>query len=246
MERRVVELVANRQYIENLIYGTFDQLDKSGLNTDKQRAYFQSMSDKEFETFMKKFLNDDSENFTLDIVEYEHDLTMDDCEDAAKFLKVPLYEYVYMPHLTMDKKRVVCTKEKCLVGYINIKRTQQLLTKKNGLSVSNAKVSLLTGQVTGKDKNAQDSDIEASMLVALGADKILQELHGPRSDDKVMKEEMNQSIASKGYVLLDELDNVSTNKTTLNTVDTFITSMMLKSDLVTDSYILPKVSNELT
>ena len=155
------------------------------------------------------------------------------------------YEYVYMPHLTMNKSRVVVSKEKCLVGYINVKRTQQLLTKKNGMSTSNQRVSMLTNQVTGKDKNAQDSDIEASMLVALGADKILQELHGPRSDDMVMKQEMNQSIASKGYVLLDELTNVSTNKTTLNTVDTFLTSMMLKSDLVTDSYILPKVSQEL-
>jgi len=238
-------LVTNRKEIEDWIYGTYDQLDKSGINTDKQRNYFSNMSDKEFESFFKSFLNDDKENFTLDIVEFEHDLKLKDCEDAAKFLKIPLYEYIYMPHLTMDKKRVVVSKEKCLVGYINVKRPQQLLTKKNGLSTSNEKRSLLTNQVTSKDKNAQDSDIEASMLVALGCDKILQELHGPRADDKVMKQQMNQSIASKGYVLLDELDNVSTNKTTLNTVDAFITSMMLKSDLVTDSYILPKISDEL-
>jgi hypothetical protein len=238
-------LVTNRKEVEDWIYGTYDQLDKSGINTDKQRNYFSNMSDKEFESFFKSFLKDDNENFTLDIVEFEHDLKLKDCEDAAKFLKIPLYEYIYMPHLTMDKKRVVVSKEKCLVGYINVKRPQQLLTKKNGLSTSNEKRSLLTNQVTSKDKNAQDSDIEASMLVALGCDKILQELHGPRADDKVMKQQMNQSIASKGYVLLDELDNVSTNKTTLNTVDAFITSMMLKSDLVTDSYILPKISDEL-
>ena len=238
--------VANRKQIEELIYGTYDALDPSGINTDKAKAYFGLMSDAEFEKFFKKFLNDDKDNFTLDIVEFEHDLKMEYCENAAKFLKIPLYEYVYMPHLTMDKKRVVVSKEKCLVGYINIKRTQQLLTKKNGLSVSNEKVSLLTGQVTGKDKNAQDSDIEATMLVALGADKILQELHGPRSDDKVMKQEMNQSIATKGYVLLDDLTNISTNKTTLNTVDTFITSMMLKSDLVSSTYVLPKISSELS
>ena len=238
-------MVVNRKEIENIVYDTYDALDPSGINTDKFRKFFMSMDDKEFEKFFKKFLNDENENFTLDIVEYEHDLTMDYCESAAKVLGIPLYEYVYMPHLTMDKSRVICSKQKCLVVYINVKRPQQLLSKKNGYSISNQKVSMLTGQVTGEDKNAQDSDIEASMLVALGADKILQELHGPRSDDMVMKQEMNQSIANKGYVLLDELTNVSTNKTTLNTVDTFITSMMLKSDLVTDSYILPKTSDEL-
>lgn len=237
--------VANREYIEQQIYDTYDQLDPSGVNTEKYRALFSPMSDVEFERYMKNFLKDDNENFTLDIVEFEHDLKLEYCEKAAKVVGIPLMEYVYMPHLTMDKKRVIVSKEKCLVVYINVKRTQQLLHKKNGLSISNEKVSALTGQVTDKDKNAQDSDIEASLLVALGADKILQELHGPRSDDPVMKRQMNQSIATKGYVILDELDNLPTNKVTLNAVNTYLLSMGLKSDLVSDTYILPKTSDEL-
>lgn len=237
--------VANRAYIEKLIYDTFDAIDPSGINTNKYRNIFSTISDQEFEKYMKNFLKDDNENFILDIVEFEHDLKMDNCEKAAKVLGIPLMEYVYMPHLTMDKKNVVVSKEKCLVGYINVKRTQQLLQKKNGLSVSNTKVSATTGQVVDKDKNARDSDIEATMLVALGADHILQELHGPRSDDPIMKREMNQSIATKGYVMLDELTNIPTNKITLNTVNTYLISMGLMSDLVTPTYILPKTSAEL-
>lgn len=237
--------VANREYIEKLIYDTYDALDPSGTNSAKYRDMLSGLSDQEFEKFMKDFLKNDEEQFMLDIVEFEHDLNMDRCEKAAKVIGIPLMEYVYMPWLTMDKKHVVVSKEKCLVGYINVKRPQQMVHKKNGISVSNTKVSALTNQVVNKDKNARDSDIEASMLVALGADKILQELHGPRSDDPVMKREMNQSIATKGYVLLDDLNNLPTNKVTLNTVNTFLLSMGLKSDLVTDSYILPKTSEEL-
>lgn len=237
--------VANREYIEKLIYDTYDALDPSGTNSAKYRDMLSGLSDQEFEKFMKDFLKNDEEQFMLDIVEFEHDLNMDHCEKAAKVIGIPLMEYVYMPWLTMDKKHVVVSKEKCLVGYINVKRPQQMVHKKNGISVSNTKVSALTNQVVNKDKNARDSDIEASMLVALGADKILQELHGPRSDDPVMKREMNQSIATKGYVLLDDLNNLPTNKVTLNTVNTFLLSMGLKSDLVTDSYILPKTSEEL-
>ena len=238
-------MVANRSYIEKLVYDTFDALDPSGTNTNKYREMFSSMDDKQFEKFMKDFLKNDEENFTLDIVEFDHDLHMEYCEKAANALGIPLMEYVYMPHLTMDKSRTIVSKEKCLVGYINVKRTQQLLQKKNGLSVTNERRAALTGQVTDKDKNARDSDIEASMLVALGADKILQELHGPRSDDMVMKREMNNSIATKGYVMLDELTNLPTNKVTLNTVNTYLLCMGLKSDLVTDTYILPKTSAEL-
>ena len=237
--------VINRKHIEDLIYKTFDALDPSGANTDKYRTLFSTMSDAEFAKFFKEFLAKDDENFTLDIVEFEHDLKMSYCEDAAKVLGIPLMEYVYMPHLTMDKKHVVVSKQKCLVTYINVKRPQQLLHKKNGLSISNEKVSATTGQVVRKDKNARDSDIEASMLVALGADKILQELHGPRADDPVMKRQMQQSIATKGYVMLDELESLPTNKVTLNTVNTFLLSMGLKPDLVSDTYILPKTSEEL-
>lgn len=237
--------VANRQYIENLIYDVFDAMDPSGSNTNKYKLMFQDMNDKEFEKFMKSFLSNDNEHFSLDIVEFEHGLDMNYCEKAAKILGIPLMEYVYMPHLTMDKKNVIVSKEKCLVGYFNVKRTQQLLHKKNGISLANEKVSGMTGQVVDKDKNARDSDIEASLLVSLGAENILKELHGPRSDDMVMKRQMNQDIANKGYTMLEDLDSSPINKTTLNTVDTFLLGMMLKSDLISDTYILPKISHEL-
>lgn len=237
--------VTNRAYIEKLIYDTFDALDPSGTNTNKYKMLFSTMSDSEFEKYMKNFLKDENEQFTLDIVEYEHDLKMEYCEAAAKVLGIPLMETVFLPHLTMDKKRVIASKEKCLVVYINVKRTQQLLHKKNGISIANEKRSATTGQVVRKDKNSRDSDIEASLLVSLGADKILQELHGPRADDPIMKQQMNQSIATKGYVMLDELDNLPTNKVTLNTVNTFLLSMGLKSDLVSPTYILPKTSEEI-
>lgn len=237
--------VANRKQMEQLIYDTFDALDPSGNNTAKYQQLFDEMDEKTFEKFMKDFLSNDDENFTLDIVEFEHSLQLDHCEAAAKVLNIPLMEYVYMPHLTMDKDNVVVSKQRCLVGYLNVKRTQQLLHKKNGLSVSNEKKSPQTGQVIGDDKNARDSDIESAMLVALGADKILAELHGPRADDPVMNRQMKQSIANKGYVMLDELDNDSKNKITLNTVNTYLLSMGLKSDLITPTYILPKTSDEI-
>ena len=238
-------MVRNRKAIEQLIYDTFDALDPSGNNTNKYKALYEPMSDEEFEKHMKSFLKDDDENFILDIVEFEHDLDMEKCEAAAKVIDIPLMESVYMPHLTMDKKRVVVSKEKCLVGWINVKRTQQLLHKKNGLAMSDERISSLTGQVTDEDKDARDSDIEAAMLVSLGADKILQELHGPRADDLVMKREMTRDISTKGYVLLDDLENNTKNKTSLVTLNTYLLSMGIKSDLISDTYILPKTSDEL-
>lgn len=237
--------VVNRKEIEKLIYDTFSALDPSESNTIKYKNILSTMNDNEFERFMKDFLNNNEENFVLDIVEYEHSLKFEYCEDAAKIVDIPLLEYVYLPHLTMDKKNVIVTKEKCLVGYLNVKRPQQLLHKKNGLSVSDENRSALTYQVTRDDKNARDSDIEAEMLVALGAENILQELHGPRADDVVMRRQARHLISTKGYFLLEELDNSKLNKVTLNTINAFMISMGLATDLITDTYVLPKTSSEL-
>lgn len=238
-------MVSNRKEIEQLIYDTFDAMDPTGMNTERYRKEFSGMNDTQFEKFMKDFLKNPDENFILEISEFENDLTMDNMEKAAKVIGIPLYEYIYMPHLTMDKNNIVVSKEKCLVGYINVKRTQQILHKKNGISVSNEKTSALTGQVTAKDKNSRDSDIEATLLVSLGADAILQELHGPRADDPVMKRDMMNDISTKGFVSLEELPNVPTNKTTLTTVNTYLLGSQLKSDLISSSYILPKLSSSL-
>lgn len=238
-------MVKNRKEIEKLIYDTFDAIDPSGNNTTKYRQFYESMSDAQFEKHMKEFLSDDNENFILDIVEFEHDLNLEKCEAAAKVLDIPLAEYVFMPHLTMNKKQVVISKQKCLVGWMNVKRPQQLLHKKNGLAMSDDKISPITGQVIGEDKNARDSDIEAAMLVSLGCDKILQELHGPRADDPVMKRQMTQDIITKGHVLLDDLENNPANKVSLTTLDVFLTSMGIKSDVITDSYILPKTTEDI-
>lgn len=238
-------IVVNRKEVEKLIYDTYSAADPTGENTIKWKTVFGNMNDQEFARELRSFLDNPDDNFPFDMIDFKREVKMENMEKAAKVVKTEIFEYVYMPWLTMDKSRVIRTKQKVLVGYYNIKRPQQLLHKKNGISLSSEKRSMLTNQVIGKDKNARDSDIEASMLVSLGAKAILQELHGPRADDMVMKTQMTQSIRNKGYVLLEELDNLPTNKTTLVTIDTFLLGMMLKSDLITSTYILPKTSAEM-
>ena len=226
--------------MDKLIYDVFTALDPSGTNTAKYKDMIGGMSDKQFDDFLKTLFGNEKEFLTLDIVEYEHVLKLDNIEKAAKILGIELFEYLYMPHITMDKNNVVCTKEKVLVGWLNIKRPQQMVHKKNGLSININKRSALTGQVTADDKNGRESDVETNMLIALGANDILRELHGPRADDMMMKQEMSSQIANQGYVSLDDLESDPANKTTLNTVDVYLMGMGLKSDLVTSGLMLKR------
>ena len=55
---------------------------------------------------------------------------------------------------------------------------------------------------------------------------------------------MMSEISKKGYVSLSELTSDVKNKTTLNTVDVFMTSMGIKTDLVTKGLTLNKTLNE--
>lgn len=228
-----------RKKMEELIYKFFDAFDKSGKNTKKYKELFQPMSNTQFDNYFKAFFTDENAYLILDICDYEYSITLEDIERASKVINVPLFENVYCPHLTMDREHVVVTKEPVPVGYLNIKRTQQTINKKNGISTNIDRRSTLTSQVTGADKNGRESDLENTMLVSMGLENTLRELNGPRSDDMVMKQQMLQDIATNGYVRLQDLDSDVTNKTTLNTVNVFLLGMGLNSDLVTTGLMLP-------
>jgi hypothetical protein len=233
-----------RQKMEDLVYKTFDALDPTHRNTEHYKAMFDSMTDSQFDRFFSQLFKSETSYLPLNICDYEIDLKIEDIERAAKVLKIPLMEKVAFPHYTMDKDHVVVSKEPIPVGYCHVKRTQQTLAKKNGLSTSINSRASLTGQVTGADKNGRESDLENSMLISLGMENVLKELNGPRADDPVMKQQMYTAISNKGFVSLDDMESDPSNKTTLNTVDTYLLGMGLNSDLVTRGLMLKKTLDE--
>lgn len=233
-----------REKMESLIYKFFDAMDPTGTNTTKYRLLFQSMDDRKFDSYFKSLFASEIDYLTLDIVDYERDLKMEQVEAGAKVLGIPLYEKVALPYANMDKNNPTITKYAVPVGYVHIKRVQQLRSKKNTTSIETSERSATTGQVTGHDKNSRENDTEVFALVTLGADATLKEFLGPKADDLVMKAEMANQISTNGYVDLDKLTSKVENKTTLNTLDTYLICMGLKSDLVTDGLVLKKTLND--
>lgn len=228
-----------REEMETLIYNFFSAFDKTETNTKHYQDMFSKMSDAQFDKWFKDFFDNPKAYLVLNICDYENTIQLDDIEDAAKVLNIPLFETVYMPYVTMDKKKTIATPIPVPVGYLNIKRTQQTISKKNGLSTSIDTRSALTAQVTGADKNGRESDLENTMLASLGMVNTMRELNGPRSDDMSMKNQMLHDIALNGYVRLEDLEDNVENKTTLNTVNVFLLGMGIDSDLVTKGLMLP-------
>jgi hypothetical protein len=116
-----------RAKMENLIYNFFSAFDKTNTNTNYYKDFFGTMSDAKFDQYFSEFFENPKAHLILNIKDYENTIKMEDIERAAKVLKIPLFENVYMPHITMDNDKVICTKEPVPVGYLTIKRTQQTL-----------------------------------------------------------------------------------------------------------------------
>lgn len=227
-----------RQKIEKLIFDVMKALDPTGINANKYQSMFAKMSDQQFSQWITKFLKDDKSNFRLDIEEFDSKrvLQFPNVEKAAKVLNLKLFEYVYMPHLSTDSNRPVRTKHPVLVGYLNFKRPQQLVTKKTGLTLSDTNRDELSGTAKGDSKGGTTTGIENEMLVGVDADEIISEFCGVRGDNLAEYDNMISQIAETGSCKLSDIKTTQFDKPTLMKADLYLMAMGVKTDLVSESY----------
>jgi len=229
---------STRKAMEEKIYSVFSAMDKTGANTKKYKELFSKMSDKEFEQYMVNMFNDHRLFLTLDMQTYKNEPDMETLEKAGKILGVSLYERVCYPHMSTDPEHPFVTRYEVPVGYIHLKRLQQMKRKKNSTSTNINSRDAKTGQVTGKDKNSRSSDAENYGMIAYGAKEAAKEFLSFRADDMTMKTEAYAQIQKNGFVDMADLTDRLENKKTLNTLNTYLICMGLMSDLVTPGYVL--------
>ena len=229
-----------RKKVVDYIVKVMNLLDPTGDNGKYYQEKFDKMTDAQFDKYIREFLQDEKSQFYLAIVEYERDLTIENIEKCAEFMKVPLLEYVALPYLTNDPDNVIVTPYPVPVGYIHEKRMPQTKMKKSAGSTKIEKRSPLTGQVTSEDKNARNSDLETYSLVAVDAVNALTEFMGPRADNMEAKNTMYNDIAKNGYVSLKDLNLEDPyNKVALNTLDAYFNMMGISTNLISDLNKIP-------
>jgi len=221
---------AKRQKIEILVLETVKRLDNPKMaNLKRFQGLFKTMSDDEFEVWANTMGHDLDDTIQMFQLPFE-EMKMTQIKHAADYLNIPLEEYIWYKH---NDPQGIRTKMKVPVGYLYIKRVQQLLVKKNRYAFDTEDTTLKTGTVKGESKVASLSDPEAFALTALNADKALEEFLGPRADNQSKKQDMYRQIARDGYTTLETLENDITRSTTLNTVNVYLLGAGIKSDLIT-------------
>lgn len=229
-----------RPAAEKLVYDVMNELDPSGTNTKRYKKLFSTMSDAKFENFMRCMFDDHNMNFTLEIKDFDREVTMDQIKKAAKVLNIPLEEHIILPHITMSQEKPMVTKEKCIVGFRIEKRMEQINNKKNSASTHISERSSTTGQVVGHDKNGRSSDVENVALKLIGAENILKEFNGFRADGLQRKNFAYNQIARSGSCSLKDIEEQAgiEDRLALETLDTYYKAMALQTDLITPDLLL--------
>jgi len=226
-----------RKKAEELIYKVMDALDSTKSNSDHYKQIFSKMSDIQFEKLFKQ-------EFPLRFHErpFEIEPTEKDTRKALQILGVPKLEKVSMPYLYENKDGVPVQSKECQVGYIHIKKTQQFLTKKNSISTNIDLRDVKTGALLNADKKGKTSDREAEALVTLGLNQTLKEFTGFRADAMNSKNQAYNMINTTGKLNLDEITTEADDSVSKELYDSYMLGSMIKTNIITDSYLLPYYS----
>lgn len=224
-----------RAACEELIYRTFSAIDPSGANTQYYQQLFSNMSDQEFYKLISGRLP-----FRYHVAPFDNEPKMPDIFKAFKVLNKPLMEKVKLPYLAKDAQGNPIESKECLVGYLNIKRLKQMLTKKNNTAMEIAKREMkLTGRLQGADKGGLESNKEFEGAMALGLENTTAEYARVKAASMKAKAEAYNTINAKGEVSFDDIDTEKTDSIAKNAMNVYLIGANLHSNLIDEDYYNP-------
>ncbi len=224
---------SKRREIENLIYRVFDAADMSHKNSEYYKKIFIKMSNDEFYKFLQRRLP-----FRFHEQAFNNEPKMDDIFKAFKVLNKPLIEKVYLPFQYINKDGIPVNSKECLVGYINIKRMKQFLTKKNSIAIENTQRDI-TGRLMNEDKGAMMSDREFESLSVGNLTNTMAEYSTIKADAMKAKSEAYQVIMTTGVLRRDDVKVDKSDSVSKNLLSAMLMGCNIYSNLVNDDYYTP-------
>lgn len=220
--------MSNRKIATDFIIKHITDLEPSGYNTKKLKTYLDSLSDKEFEQYMLDLKNK-KRVIPLYTPNMKIHLKMDNLLKVADNLKLSLFERLRLIDPVTHKQYL--TPQKYLVLKLPIRRARQFLMHKLSVSESDKKTDILTGQVTGPDKSASISFVEAQLLYSRGLSSTLEELIKVRGGDIHSYANLKQQLEENGSSATSTIDPNSIARSTVVT-QVILTCMGFDSNLV--------------
>lgn len=212
-------MTEKRKKIETLILETVKRMEPEGTNYERYKKKFNSMSDAEFESYMKE-LRDGKRKLTFIAPNMKVVLKTKNLMDAADYIGAEVFSRVTYTDPSTGIKYTSPYKQ--LILHIPIKRTRQFLH--HGLSVpeGDTKFDLLTGQVVKPDQASKLSFTEAQLLHTRNMKNTITEFMKIRGGDINAYASFRQQLEETGTAMQAGLDPNTVNRTAM------MTSLMLK------------------
>lgn len=225
-----------RKQCEKLIYKTFSAIDPTGANTQYYQQLFSDMDDQQFTNLIAGRLP-----FRYHVAPFDNEPKMPDIFNAFKVLNKPLMEKVKLPYLAKNSNGDPIESKECLVGYLNIKRLKQMLTKKNNTAIEIGKRDMkLTGRLQAEDKGGLESNKEFEGALALGLEYTVDEYSRVKATSMKAKAEAYNTINVKGEVSFDDIDTEKTDSIAKNALNVYLIGANLHSNLIDEQYYNPQ------
>jgi hypothetical protein len=234
-----------------LIHDFMMVFDPSGGSAKIWESHFSKFKDDTaFVKEIKRILDNPKQYITPEMQSFNKNTQpkFENLNVLAKMVGVELEEYVALPYVNENTaiSAPTVTATKVPVGKLHLKRLQQIIRKKNKVTTHSDKRDMRTGQVIREDKGAKITDMDMYSLTVIGADAVMKELYGPRSDSLEAKEEMYRQIRDgTNMPRLADLPDKIEDKIALNTLNFYILGASLISDLVRNDYLLPITVTDL-
>lgn len=223
-----------RLQVEKMIYDTFDAADVTGANTEYWKKVLSPMTDEQFYKFMKRRLP-----FRYHLTTFHNEPKMAHIIKAFKVINKPLLEKVKMPYIYVNSEGVPIETKECLVVYINVPRMKQMLIKKNSNAIETTHRNML-GLLTDHDKGGKMSDREFQSLASNDMDATIEEFSGARADAMRAKQIMNNTIAQKGFVSLEDIPKDKDDSSAKNMMNAYLIGCNIMTNLVCTDYETPR------
>jgi hypothetical protein len=222
-------MATNRKAAEEYIIKYINKLTPKTGNAELYRKRFDSMSDEEFDTYMKDL---ESGKKTLSIILpnfKDKGVTIDNTIKIAQELGLSFFHNLWVSG--KGDTPTYMTPVKYMVIDLPVSRQSQTLVKKRSIPKDNKTVDALTGQPTGASKGAKLSYPEIQVLASMGMESSLLELVKYRGGDNKGNAVYTGMLSNMGTARLDTMASYASGVVSTSTLKTFLTSALLKSNL---------------
>lgn len=228
-----------RNEAEFFLVSVMDALDDTGQNSEYLKQKFATMSDAQFEKWIKK-----KYPLQFQVKAFDIEPTFKNYKKAAKLIGINLMEKVALPYLYTNKDGEPIVSKPALIAYIHLKKMQQFITKKNKVSTDIDDRDMKNGRLNTGDKGAQTGDKEMECLAIAGLNKTLDEFATIRADAMDAKSQAYATIAATGMLSQNDYTVAKQDSLAKNLISSYLLGAHINSNLVNEEGYTPYTLKE--